>query len=87
MAISKSASAVMLGFGSASSTRSGTATLSTGATSNTLTMALSQPCQTGYVRVQAQRYSDTVQLFLALGGTPPDLELIPNFEQDAPRFR
>ena len=57
MAISKSAAAVMLGFGSASSTRSGTATLSSGAASNTLTMPLSQPCQTGYVRVQAKGYT------------------------------
>jgi len=30
-----------------------------------------QRARLGYVRAQAQRYLDTVQLFLALGGTPP----------------
>jgi len=30
-----------------------------------------QQAQLGYVRAQAQRYMDTVQLFLALGGGQP----------------
>jgi outer membrane protein TolC len=30
-----------------------------------------QQARLGYVRSEAQRYLDTVQLFLALGGTPP----------------
>jgi outer membrane protein TolC len=33
---------------------------------------LYQQGRLGYVRAQAQRYLDTVQLFLALGGTRPD---------------
>ncbi len=30
-----------------------------------------QQARLGYVQTEAQRYLDTVQLFLALGGTPP----------------
>jgi hypothetical protein len=30
-----------------------------------------QQARLGFVRSEAQRYLDTVQLFLALGGTPP----------------
>jgi outer membrane protein TolC len=32
---------------------------------------LYQNARLGYVRAQAQRYMDTVQLFLALGGSGP----------------
>jgi outer membrane protein TolC len=32
-----------------------------------------QQARLGYVRAVAQRYLDTVQLFLALGGTNPSL--------------
>ena len=35
---------------------------------------LSQQARLGYVRVQARRYQDLVQFFLALGGTTPDRE-------------
>jgi outer membrane protein TolC len=30
-----------------------------------------QQARLGFVKAQGQRYLDTVQLFLALGGTPP----------------
>jgi outer membrane protein TolC len=32
---------------------------------------LYQQARLGYVRAEAQRYSDTAQLFLALGGSAP----------------
>ena len=32
---------------------------------------LHQQARLGYVRAEAQRYSDTAQLFLALGGSAP----------------
>ena len=35
---------------------------------------LYQQARLGYVRAQAQRYMDTVQLFLALGGSGPDAD-------------
>jgi outer membrane protein TolC len=35
---------------------------------------LYQNARLGYVRAQAQRYIDTVQLFLALGGAAPDMD-------------
>jgi outer membrane protein TolC len=35
---------------------------------------LYQQARLGYVRAQAQRYLDTVQLFLALGGAGPETE-------------
>lgn len=38
---------------------------------------LYQRARLGYVRAQAQRYLDTVQLFLALGGSAPDGEASP----------
>jgi outer membrane protein TolC len=34
-----------------------------------------QQARHGYVRAMAQRYLDTVQLFLALGGTSPSASL------------
>jgi outer membrane protein TolC len=34
--------------------------------------------RTGYVRAVAQRYLDTVQLFLALGGTNPNQAAAPH---------
>lgn len=57
MAIIKSASAVMLGFGSGSTMKSAKATSATGATSNTLTLTLANAVSTGWIRVQAKGYT------------------------------
>jgi hypothetical protein len=57
MAILKSASTVMLGFGSGSTMKSAKATLATGAATNTLTLTLANPVSTGWVRVQAKGYT------------------------------
>jgi hypothetical protein len=57
MAISKSASTIMLGFGSGSTMKSAKATTATGATTNTLTLTLPNPVNSGYVRVQAKGYT------------------------------
>lgn len=57
MAIQKSASSVMLGFGSGSTMKSAKATTATGATTNTLTLTLSTPVNTGWIRVQAKGFT------------------------------
>jgi NodT family efflux transporter outer membrane factor (OMF) lipoprotein len=46
-----------------------------------------QRARLGYVRADAQRYLDTVQLFLALGGTSPTAALVPTASQPAPASR
>jgi DNA-binding transcriptional LysR family regulator len=43
-----------------------------------------QEARLGYVRAVAQRYLDTVQLFLALGGTSPSASLGATFSQPPP---
>ena len=43
-----------------------------------------QQARLGYVRAKAQRYLDTVQLFLALGGTSPSAPLGAAFSQPPP---
>jgi hypothetical protein len=57
MAINKSASTIMLGFGSGSTLKSAKATSATGATVNTLTLTLPNAVNSGYVRVQAKGYT------------------------------
>jgi NodT family efflux transporter outer membrane factor (OMF) lipoprotein len=46
-----------------------------------------QQARLGYVRAVAQRYLDTVQLFLALGGTSPSVSLGAAFSQSSPPSR
>jgi NodT family efflux transporter outer membrane factor (OMF) lipoprotein len=46
-----------------------------------------QRARLGYVRAVAQRYLDTVQLFLALGGTTPSASLGASFSQSLPLGR
>jgi len=46
-----------------------------------------QQARLGYVRAVAQRYLDTVQLFLALGGTSPSVSLGATFSQLSPPSR
>jgi NodT family efflux transporter outer membrane factor (OMF) lipoprotein len=46
-----------------------------------------QQARLGYVRAVAQRYLDTVQLFLALGGTSPSAPLGATFSQSSPLSR
>jgi NodT family efflux transporter outer membrane factor (OMF) lipoprotein len=46
-----------------------------------------QQARLGYVRAVAQRYLDTVQLFLALGGTTPSAALGATFSQPSPPSR
>jgi NodT family efflux transporter outer membrane factor (OMF) lipoprotein len=46
-----------------------------------------QQARLGYVRAVAQRYLDTVQLFLALGGTSPSPSLGATFSQSPPLSR
>jgi len=46
-----------------------------------------QQARLGYVRAVAQRYLDTVQLFLALGGTSPSASLGAAYSQPAPLSR
>jgi NodT family efflux transporter outer membrane factor (OMF) lipoprotein len=46
-----------------------------------------QQARLGYVRAVAQRYLDTVQLFLALGGTTPSVSLGAIFSQSLPLSR
>jgi NodT family efflux transporter outer membrane factor (OMF) lipoprotein len=46
-----------------------------------------QQARLGYVRAMAQRYLDTVQLFLALGGTSPSAPLGAAFSQPSPLNR
>jgi outer membrane protein TolC len=46
-----------------------------------------QQARLGYVRAVAQRYRDTVQLFLALGGTSPSESLTATSAQPAPLSR
>jgi hypothetical protein len=58
MAIVKSASTIMQGFGSGSTMKSATATLSAGALgANTLTLTLLNAVSTGWIRVQAKGYT------------------------------
>jgi outer membrane protein TolC len=46
-----------------------------------------QQARLGYVRAAAQRYLDTVELFLALGGTSPSASLGAAFSQSSPLSR
>jgi len=46
-----------------------------------------QQARLGYVRAVAQRYLDTVQLFLALGGTSPNASSGATFSQSSPLSR
>jgi len=46
-----------------------------------------QHARLGYVRAVAQRYLDTVQLFLALGGTNPSASLSATFSRTPPLSR
>lgn len=57
MAIQKSVSSVLLGFGSGSTMKSAKATLAVGATTSTLTLTLPNAVNSGYVRVQAKGFT------------------------------
>jgi hypothetical protein len=57
MAILKSASTIMLGFGSGSTLKSAKATLAAGTASNVLTLTLPNAVNSGWVRVQAKGYT------------------------------
>jgi hypothetical protein len=57
MAIIKSVAAILQGMGSGFTARSAKATQASVGTSNTLTLTLAQPVNTGYVRVQAKGFT------------------------------
>jgi hypothetical protein len=57
MAIINSVASILLGMGSGSTAKSAKATLSSGATSNTLTLTLPNPVTRGIIRVQAKGFT------------------------------